>query len=234
MSWLDDVVEASFRGLRPRERSALQARGVSEDQIELYRIGYLDRKLPPLAGAADFLKWSRGGSKLNDVFVLPLTNSLGTIKGLQFRHVDQAQKGYMDYIADQTEPVLFGLAQAMAAAWESESVFLVEGAFDLFPIQRGFPEAVATITARVTEPFARFLRRFIRRVWVGYDSDETGRKACSAFKRKHGSDFEVVSVSYPIVDMPNGKKTKDPSDLWSTWGETQFSTYTRALRSSGC
>lgn len=231
MSWLDDLVTSAQGGFGNRERSALLSRGVSDEQVEQYRLGYINRKLPTLKGAEAFLKWSNGGSKLDDVFVLPLVNSLGDLKGVQFRHVERERGGYMDYFVEQNEPVFFGLAQAMPAAWKTSSLYLVEGAFDLFPVQRTFPETMATLTARVTDPLIRFMRRFIRHVWLGYDMDGPGRRACTKFVRQYGQEFTTKVVAYPVVRMVNGKDTKDPSDLWETWGEGRFSDYLRSLRS---
>ncbi len=231
MTWLDDLVTFAASGLGDRERSALLCRGVSEAQIELYRWGYLNRELPPLTGADHFVKWAKGGAKLDDVFVMPLTNALGDIRGVQFRHVERDRTGYMDYFVDQSEPVFFGLSQAMPAAWQSESLFLVEGNFDLCAVQRTFPEAVATLTARVTEPLIRFMRRFVRHVWLGYDMDATGRRAGAKFARECAKDFDIKVVSYPVIPMTNGKNTKDPSDLWEMWGEERLSAFLRALKS---
>lgn len=221
MAWLDDLVAFAQDRMTDRVREALYARGVSDEQIALYRIGHLQRTLPPLEGADDFLAWSGHGQKLNDVFVLPLTNALGAIKGVQFRYCDRDHAGYMDFMLDKSEPVLFGLAQAMPHVWDTGSIFLVEGVFDLFPVQRAFPGVVATLTARVTDEFTRFLRRCTSQIWLGYDNDETGRRATERFIKTRGSDFNVKPVLYPSVQMPNGKRTKDPCDLWETWGEAR-------------
>src|SRR4051812_13467368 len=99
------------------------SRGASDSQIETFQLGYLNRELP--AGLPNhFLEWARGGEKLDDVFVLPLTNTLGEISGLQFRHVDRERAGYMDYFVDRKETVLFGLGQAVASMWATRSVYL--------------------------------------------------------------------------------------------------------------
>jgi DNA primase len=166
-----------------------------------------------------FLLWSKNGQKLDDVYVFPLTTTTGEIRGVQFRHVARERSGYSDFLLDQREPCLFGLHQAAEAIWDSRSVYLVEGAFDLLPVQRAAPFVVATMTAYVNSPVARVLRRLVRRVWLGYDMDEPGRKGCEIFQKKHGRDFEVYVVEYPKV---NGKQMKDPGKLWEVWGDAQI------------
>ena len=229
MTWLDDLVDFAASQLDEQGLEALRARGVTEDQAQLYRIGYLDRHLPPLQGAEAFDKWAKGGARLDAVFVLPLTNVLGEIQGLQFRHVERSRSGYSDYILDQGEAVLFGLAQAVPHIWKSESVFLVEGGFDLFPIQRTLPGVVATLTARVPDTFLRFLRRLVRDVWLGWDNDSTGRASCGKFINRFGSEFTTHPVVYPKVPKIEGGLSKDPGELWESWGEARFSEYLQSL-----
>ena len=46
MSWAQDLVSFSASQLTSREREALCARGVTDDQIEMFQIGYLNKSLP--------------------------------------------------------------------------------------------------------------------------------------------------------------------------------------------
>jgi DNA primase len=195
---------------------------VTDEQADAYDLGYLDQKLPDLEYPEAFVEWSLRGSKLDDVFVLPLTNTLGNVRGLQFRHVEQGRRGYMDYIADKGEAVLFGLAQAMPHVWEAGEVYLVEGAFDLFPIQRIIPGTLATLTAHVSDPLLRVLRRLCSKIWLGYDMDPAGRRASHRFQKEHGRDFEVQIVSYPQVAMLDGRLAKDPGEIWEAWGDMRL------------
>lgn len=216
-----------------RERSVLYGRGVTDEQISLFQIGYINRRLPALDGAEAFLDWCHRGAKLDDMFVLPLTTMTGAIRGFQFRHVERGMKGYTDFFLTQDEPVLFGLAQAMPHIWRTESAFLVEGAFDLFPLQRHFPAIFPTMTAKVTEPVVRMLRRLVRRVWLGYDMDAKGRKASFEFRREYGQEFDVRIVAYPkIFQVGSRELIKDPGDLWEAWGDTRVGEFVQSITES--
>jgi DNA primase len=230
MSWLDILVEFAQSQIDDRVREELWARGVSNEQIERFQIGYLNKDLPE--GLSEgFVEWSSRGSKLADVFVLPLTTATGTIAGIQFRAVDRARKGYMDYLVDHTQAVLFGLAQAMPAVWETETVWLVEGGFDLFPIQRVFPNTVSTLTARVPETFLRLMRRLVKRVNLVYDRDATGRRGSENFIRFHGEEFERVNdFLLPPVRNAKNELVKDPNELWEVWGDKKFESHFRCIR----
>lgn len=229
MGWVDDFVAYAESQVDDRMREALYTRGVTDEQMALYRLGYFNRELPDLPYPKEFLDWSKDGGKLDDVIVLPLTTTLGALKGLQFRHVERERAGYMDFIAEKGDLALFGLAQAMPHVWETRSIALVEGGFDLFPIQRTFPGSVATLTARVVEPLVRILRRLVAQVWLIYDMDTPGRNACEKFTRQHGEEFKIHVPKYPSVPKIGGGLTKDPGELWEAWGEEKFSAHFRSV-----
>ncbi len=226
MTWADVLVDFAASNIGPEAREALWSRGVSDAQIRDFRIGYVDRDLPADV-SKHFLEWAQGGSKLDDVFVLPLTNTLGAIKGFQFRHVDQERSGYMDYFLDRREAALFGLSQAAPFMWTTRSVYLVEGAFDLFPVQRVFPAVVATLTAGTSALMLRVLRRLVQNVWLGYDMDATGRRGCVEFKDQHEHEFQVYVVVYPPVRGIRGGIVKDAGELWEAWGDDQMAPFIR-------
>lgn len=223
MTWLEDLVAFAQGRLDTRARESLWGRGVTDEQIDLFQLGYLSGILPPLGPEArDFCEWARGEGRIDDVFVLPLTNALGQIQGLQFRHVEQGRKGYREYVIERDEPVYFGFAQAIPHIWEQERAFVVEGAFDVFPVQRVVPYTFATLTARVPEQLIRFLRRLVSHVSLGYDMDKAGREACARFASAHGADFEVQTINYPPARLADGKLAKDPSEIWEAWGDERL------------
>lgn len=230
MTWLNTLVDYAHANLQgSRELEELWSRGVSDEQTSLYQLGYLDRALPPLKGAEEFLEWANGGSKLADVFLLPLTNSLGQTKGLQFRHVQREVKGYMDYFAARDEPIFFGLSQAMPHVWETGRACLVEGGFDLFPMQRLFPGTIATLTSKVSGSLAKLLRRTATEVLMGYDLDKPGRDGITHFVHEYASNFEKVRVpNCPVIRRADGKPAKDPADLWEAMGDESFGVYMKS------
>lgn len=221
--WLDELVAFAQGNLGELEREALWSRGVSDAQIESFRIGCLNQLPPSIEVPRDFFGMTRGGQRLDGVFVLPLTNVLGQIRGLQFRHVDRETAGYLTYYATRDEPVYFGLGQAMERTWATNAVWVVEGGFDLFPIQRVVANVFAALTIGTSEALARLLRRLVTTVWLAYDNDKAGLEASSYFKRAYGSYFEEVhQVKLPRVKVSEGKYTKDPNELWEVWGDSQL------------
>lgn len=230
MRWLDVLVDFACSNLtRERELEALWARGVTDEQIRAFKIGYVNVELPTLEGAKEFLTWSLQGRKLHDMFVFPLTNALGQVKGLQFRHVEREAKGYTDFLPVKDEPAFFGLSLAMPHIWQTGKVCLVEGTFDIFPVQRVFPFTVCTMTSDVSTSFYKFLRRNVTELWFGYDPDSAGRRGTMEFAFEHKDDFDRIRTpQFARLRMPNGKKTKDFSDVWEVLGDERFGVYLKS------
>lgn len=230
MTWLDDLVKVSAAKVDDRVREALWARGVSDSQIHDFQVGHVGRKLPDIDYPAEFVEWSWKGRRIEDCYVFPLTNPLGELKGVQFRAVDRDKKNYADYFLGRPdEAIMFGAHQAMPYIWETSTITATEGVFDFFPVQRVFPNTVATMTARFNEEFVRLLRRLVKTVYLVYDNDKTGREAVERFIRYNGKDFTTHVLQYPRVLTAAGKPVKDPGDLWELWGDERFAAFLRCI-----
>lgn len=223
MTWLETLVDWAHTQLEGRAREALWSRGASDEQIELFRLGYLDGELPDLPKGDAFIEKYLHTHWLHDVFLLPLTNTVGQVKGFQLRHVDPARKGYSDFTPYEDEPVLFGLAQAMPHVWESQSIWLVEGVFDLFPIQRFCPNVVPTLTNSLSRQFATLLQRLVNDIWLAWDMDAKGQEAAWRAIKEYRQDFQIHNVKFPRALLLDGKRrAKDPSELWEVWGDARL------------
>lgn len=229
--WAAEFVAWATDRLDERVRESLWERGASDDQIRLFSIGHVDGALPEgIEFPADFLKWSSNGSKLEDAYLFPLTNPLGEVQGFQFRSVDRAKKDYMDFFLDKTSPTFFGLGPAMPHIWETETIGVVEGAFDLFPVQRVAPYFISTITAKIGESLLRLMKRVVRRAFLFYDADKIGVRVTEAFISNEATSFqEVRSLIYPTgVTLLSGDIPKDPGELWEAWGDAKLEPYLRS------
>ncbi len=156
--WTNDFQEHTHAELNSNIREVLWGRGVSEEQIIEFKLGYFEGELPSFVPEG-FARWSHQGEKIEGSFVFPLTDTLGRVQGFQFRSVDRAKKNYLDYYNHLSEPVLFGLSQAMPSVWRDEVIVLVEGVFDFFPVQRALPHTVSVLTSDVSDLFVRTLKR---------------------------------------------------------------------------
>jgi DNA primase len=138
------------------------------------------------------------------------------------RSADPKKKGYIDFFLRKDESVLFGLSQAMEHAWSVGELCIVEGAFDLFPIQRHTPGVVSTLHAGLSADFVRVLRRLVSRLVIIYDNDFAGRDTSYKIKKALGSEMAVDVVHVPKTPLKLGGIAKDPCDLWSIGGDSEI------------
>lgn len=228
LGWLEILVEYAQSQLEDNHIEKLLFRGASSQQIESYRLGVLGSDGLPVGDYPDdFARWAGNHKdKLKDCFVIPLTNTRGSVLGLQFRSVHEEVKGYIDFFASKEVVSLFGLAQAMPHAWETGELCLVEGAFDLFPIQRHLPGTVATLKAGISAGFSRVVSRFVKTLYVAYDADSTGRDKASKIAKGPLKDVLTVKVlDLPKVYRPDGTQAKDPAEIWKLIGDQRFGVY---------
>ncbi len=237
MAWADDFAAWAHAGLTEEVREALWTRGVSEAQIALFRVGYVEGRLPLDGVPAAFSDHLWGGKRVPHHVVFPITNLAGECRGFQFRSVVRGEKNFCDYLADEVGPDVFGAGQAAEAIFDAEEVWLVEGPYDLFPVQRVYPNVVATLTARMTLSMGRSMQRLVRLVHLVYDNDPPGRQAASRVVADHGGKFEVRDHRLPALPIPGKTRadgsldvTKDPGDLWELWGDARLVPYLQSLR----
>lgn len=235
MGWIQEMVAFAHAKMTPDVREHLWRRGVSDSQIDSFEIGILPGARPPeeVESSPRFAAWWRvHHAQFKNALVFPLTSTLGIIHGLQFRDLDPKTRGYLDYFESKEEPAFFGLSQAMPSVWSTETIWLVEGVFDLCPIQRHVPNVVSTIHAGISNQLKRVLHRVVRTVFIAYDMDVTGRKVSYDLARDLKDQFEIRVVKFPRVVLATGSKTKDPNDLWSAWGDESLGACIKRLSAS--
>jgi hypothetical protein len=70
------------------------------------------------------------------------------------------------------------------------------------------------------------MARFVDQVHLFYDDDKSGRDGTENFTKYHGSSVNVNVWQYPSgVVLSDGKKVKDPGDLWEAWGDVRLGNY---------
>jgi DNA primase len=220
--------EEAHRRFTAESRESLWQRGVSDEQIDGFTIGILPGAKLPAGVECDprFVSWwGAHKAHFKNPLVFPLTTALGVIHGLQFRDREERIRGYLDYFESKEEAAFFGLSQAMPSIWDTESVWLVEGVFDLCPVQRHVPNVIATLHAGVSAQLRRLLQRVVRKLIVAYDMDSTGRKVAYDLARELKDQFDVKVVAFPRVTTASGRVTKDPNELWSVWGDQSLGAF---------
>ncbi len=219
-TWADAFLQWSQGHLGDEGREYLWGRGVSTEQMALFRLGFIpESPVYPAEVPKAFTDWASRSLPLPAV-VLPLTSFSGALRGFQFRSL--REKRYLDYKVVPHGPDFFGAREAAASAFESQVLWAVEGVFDLFPLQRLYPNVVATLTARVSVAQARTLRRFVKVLAVAFDADDSGQRGLAEATAALEPDLRVVGIKVPMVYLAGAKKAKDLGEVWEAWGDQRF------------
>jgi hypothetical protein len=167
------------------------------------------------------------GLNLHGWLVCPIYSPKGKVIGFEARNTER--KALSEYLLPEAawNPVWLGLTpEAMRKIWDGASVWVVEGLFDLFPLEWVVPPqdvVLGTLRAQLTDKHVEFLRRFCRGwVHMAYDLDEQGRKATRGWtddsgKYRWGALDKLKRVDILSREVPY-TGGKDPGEIWDKGG----------------
>ncbi len=191
----------STAGLEAREY--LKKRGIREDVVREFRLGYADRggrtlkfffekKSVPLEVACQagliVAKTEEKGEGQRDVYdrfrgrlIFPIEDAGGRVMAFGGRVIGQGEPKYLN---SPETPVfskgrnLYGLNRAKEGIRKSGHAILVEGYFDLISLwNAGLTNAVASLGTALTAEQVELMRRYTEQVAILFDGDEAGKKA---------------------------------------------------------
>ncbi|HEV3376289.1 MAG TPA: DNA primase [Thermoleophilaceae bacterium] len=214
-----------------RAREYLAGRGLSEEILREFRVGYSpsawDRMIvgaqeggfrpQELLDAGLAQRGRQGGiyDRFRGRIMFPLTDRRGQVLGFGARAMREGQGPKYLNTAENEVFVkgrqLFGLHLAHAPATRSGRIVVVEGYTDVLALhQAGIRDSVAIMGTALTSEQAQQLAGTARKVVLALDADRSGQEAMLRAARTVG-DAELL-----VVEMPAGK---DPADLIAA-GET--------------
>ena len=225
MSWLSDALKECT--LTEEVEGYLLGRGAKESTIRDEGIVTWS-PLKQDAPDKQFQGWfGKKGEKLTGYLACPMYSPKGEVIGFEARNIHQ--KMIRDYRLPEAagfQPYFIGTRRAVQKLWAGGNAWVVEGLFDLCPMEWVIPETdaiLATVTAKVSPAHVEFLRRFCRgMVNMVYDRDATGRKGTAGFtdetgKHKWGALEWLNRVGISCRDVPY-EGGKDPGELWDKGG----------------
>jgi DNA primase len=219
-----------------KAREYLAQRGLGEDVLRTYRVGYApsawDKVMlaaqrdgfsqEELAGAGLGQKGRQGGfyDRFRARIMFPLADPRGKVLGFGARAIrDDAGPKYLNSPENELYHKgrqLFGIDHARAPAARAGRVVAVEGYTDVLALhQAGITETVAIMGTALTQEQMAELGRAAGTVYLALDADRAGqdamlRAARAATERK----LELL-----VVDMPEGM---DPAELIGAHGPEAF------------
>ncbi len=202
-------------------RSYLDSRGVSNDSISLWRLGYApdgdalsaylqNQGYTPKelieAGLAREREPGKGGG-LYDYFrnrlIFPIRNLAGQTIAFGGRELGGGHPKYLNTpqtVLFDKSATLYGIDLARDAIRRADRVIIVEGYLDVIvPSQHGSRNIVAVIGSALTEKHVHIIKRLTRRVTLALDPDAAGDSATMRGITAVQRAFDRTVTPVPLV-----------------------------------
>ena len=203
----------------------LKNRGISQNSIERFALGYVDSsssvlnflkssQLPlPKAVDAGVIAIGEDGkyyARLTNRIIFPIYNQAGSIIGFGGRTLGNHPAKYIN--SPQTKlfdksRVFYGYHLAKNEIYNRGEIIITEGYLDVIMLhQAGFTNAVATLGTALTSHHLPLIKKTNAKVILAYDGDKAGINA--AFK----ASLMLSQSGYEgrVIIFPGGK---DPADM---------------------
>jgi len=184
----------------------LENRKISEETIKTFKLGY--------APENSLYEWH-----LSNRLIFPFFDVYGNIIGFTGRTIYDESPKYRNSKESpifQKGRVLYGLFQSQEKIKELEFGILVEGQFDFLRLFQGdIINVVGLSGSSFTVDQARLLCRYIDKVIVVFDSDDTGKKAV----KKAVTNLQGIGINAINVELPEGE---DPDSFVLKNGKEAF------------
>ncbi|MEI6610710.1 MAG: DNA primase [Deltaproteobacteria bacterium] len=216
-------------------REYLQSRGISDDAIKHFRLGFAPdtwRSLTDyiegigsslkLAEQAGLIVAGKEGSfydRFRGRLIFPIENIFGEIVAFGGRVME---KGEPKYLNSPESPVyikgknLYGLNKAKEEIRKQKFALIVEGYLDLISLwNAGICNVVATLGTALTREHLELLRRYTLDVVALFDPDEAGKKALDRSLEL----FLSMNMHAQALILPEGC---DPDDFVKKYGKEKL------------
>ena len=239
MNYFQDILKNDPDGIAIGKQY-FRSRGIRDDIIEKFSLGYALQKRDALALAAqkagyqtEFLVKTGlcyGEGDLRDRYagrvIFPWLNVSGKVVAFGGRLLDSRTKGVQQKYVNSPdseiyhkERELYGLFQAKKAIVKEDRVYMVEGYTDVIAMhQCGIENVVANSGTALSNYQIRLLRRFTQNITLLYDGDEAGIHAAM-----RGTDMLLAEgMNIKVLLLPDGD---DPDSFARKHTATQFKEY---------
>lgn len=203
-----------------KARSYLKKRGLKEETINDYKVGYggegwdslyafLSKKGLSLTFAEELgliIPKKSGGyyDRFRGRVIFPISDIHGRTIGFGGRSIDGSEPKYLnspESILFKKSDSLYGITVARRWIKESDEALIVEGYMDLLSLhEAGIKNSVATLGTALTAGHLRLIKRLSSNIVTVFDADQAGVKATL----RSIDLFITEGVNATVLTMPEG------------------------------
>ena len=234
MGYYHDLLNGSKQA--DHARNYLKKRGISEDIIQEFKLGYSPESWDTIvrlfkkhkisdknAAQSGLVLERKQGQGFYDRFrnriIFPIFDVNMQVAGFGGRVMDD---GMPKYLNSPETPVysksriLYGLHSAKQFCRQEGFVYIVEGYFDFLSLyQQGIKNTVASLGTALTSDHVRILKGYSTRMVLVFDSDAAGINAA----KRSIKTFLKEGVDIRILVLPDGN---DPDSYMLNYGKESF------------
>lgn len=219
----------------------LQSRGVNEDTVRSFRLGYAPDEWRALhthlkekdvsdedMERVGLIKKNDSGryyDRFRNRLIFPIADSAGRIVGFSGRLLGEDENAPKYLNSPETDLfkksfVLYGYDKAKQPMRKNDFCILVEGQMDLIlSHQAGYPNTVAVSGTSLTAHHLKMVKRMTENVLLAFDSDTAGRES----EQKAAQVALAMGMDVKAVTLP---EDADPADI-ITSDEESWKSYVR-------
>ncbi len=242
--WFHDILKNDPDG-QAIGKQYFRSRGIRDDIIEKFQLGYAPQKRDALATAAQragykaeylvktglCIENERGMyDRYSGRAIFPWLNVSGKVVAFGGRVLDSRTKGVAQKYVNSPdseiyhkERELYGIYQAKKAIVKEDRVFMVEGYTDVIAMhQAGIENVVANSGTALTIHQIKLLRRFTQNITFLYDGDDAGIHAAMRGTNmilEEGMNLKVLLL--PDGDDPDSFARKHSTEELKRYIETE-------------
>lgn len=206
-------------------RDYLKKRGITDQTIQKWRIGYAPRKkvlselLMKRGYSAAEIQQAGKPDMFYDRIMFPIQDVMGNVVGFTGRILGQGEPKYLntpETAIFRKSRILFGLEKAKQAIKQQNQVIMTEGQMDVISAsQAGTLNVVATSGTALTQDHLRILSRYGVDIVFAFDADGAGVTATKrAIDLAIADDLPVKVIPLPSPFKDIGEIVEQNPALW--------------------
>lgn len=195
----------------PSNRYLMQERGLSEEIILKFNLGYVDKNGECYIGADFTGTLPQLDKRFYHSTLFPIFTAYGECLAVSCRPLNPSPTKYINSTYDKAKH-LYGLSVSWKDCLKEKCVYVVEGNISLLQMyQAGIKNCVAMLGSNLSTFQVALLNRYVTKIVMVPDSDKAGMNVIEKLKKNLPMKLYDSDIQFAYVKLPTGT---DPDDFF--------------------